>query len=228
MQRRTLTFANIVQRVYPVRRAWMVTLTYREDGQWRPEHVADLVRSMRKWCQRQGTDFVYEWVAEVTKRGRPHYHLVVWLPRRLSCPKVDKAGWWPHGMSQREQARFAPGYLAKYVSKGVDQWGDDGDVKRLPRGARMHGSGGLRGAPQVELRWWMLPRWMRESVKWMGEARRIKGGWLCTQTGEFFPTPFEVMFSKGVCWFRRKCEESSPSPRSPRESAGTTPFLSVT
>lgn len=223
MQRSVLTFANIAQRVYPTRKAWLVTLTYRDDLMWKPEDVRKAINAMRAWCDRQGVRMVFTWTMELTKRGRPHYHIVVWLPRHLQCPKWDKRGWWCQGMTNVVRAKFAPGYIAKYLSKGVASikhegaaergWDQDNGVARgLPRGARMHGNGGLQGTDRTELRWWLLPRWIREEIKWMGEARRAKGGWICKTTGEFFPTPFEVIFSRGMAWFRRKSPELCKSP----------------
>lgn len=205
MQRSVLTFANIAQRVYPMRKAWMVTLTYRENRMWRREHVADALRLFRKWCDKAGTTMVYAWVMELTKQGRPHYHIVLWLPTGLQCPFFDGHGWWQHGSSNTIPAKFAPGYLAKYVSKGVNQWDADKPVA-LPRGARMHGTGGLRGVDLDELRYWLMPRWVREQLEYMGQARRMKGGWICKTSGEMFPTPFEVIFSHGMAWCRRKSQ----------------------
>lgn len=210
MQRRILTFANIVQRLFPLRKAWMVTLTFAPEVKWSAEQITRCVNAYRAWCDRQGVECLFEWVMEPHKSGLPHYHLCVWLPRHLQVPKFDTRGWWPHGMTQRLQARFAPGYLAKYVAKGTVAW-ETLDIPP-PKGARIHGTGGLKGQGLIELRWWLLPRWMRESVEWMGQARRVKGGWQCKQTGEFFPTPYEVMFTRGIAWFRRKSVEFSPSP----------------
>ena len=62
----------------------------------------------------------YVWVLELTKRGRPHYHVLFWLPRGISMPKADKQGWWRHGMTNTVPARSPVGYLCKYTSKGID------------------------------------------------------------------------------------------------------------
>lgn len=223
MKRSVLTFANIAQRVYPTRKAWLVTLTYAEHQGWSPEDVSGALRLMRKWCDRQGVRMVFAWSMELTKRGRPHYHIVLWLPRHLECPKWDTRGWWTKGMSNRKLAKFAPGYIAKYISKGLRDVAENGHGERgwdaenqvaygLPRKARMHGQGGLKGADLDELRWWLMPRWMRETVKWMGTARRTIGGWICKQTGEIFPTPWEVSFSNGRAWFRKKSPQSLKLP----------------
>lgn len=226
MQRSVLTFANIAQRVYPTRKAWMVTLTYRENQMWAAEDVRKAINAMRAWCDRLNVRMVFTWTMELTERGRPHYHVVIWLPRHLECPKWDRRGWWTQGMSNTIKARYAPGYIAKYISKGIasieagngeGSWDEENVVARgLPRGARMHGNGGLQGVSRVELRWWLLPRWVRETIKWMGEARRIKGGWLCKLTGEILETPFEVVFSHGTAWFRRKSPECLQLPEKTR------------
>ena len=58
----------------------------------------------------------YVWVLELTKRGRPHYHVLFWLPKGVSMPKADKQGWWKHGMT-RSGGHSPVGYLCKYTSK---------------------------------------------------------------------------------------------------------------
>ena len=111
-----------------------------------------------------------------------HYHVLVWHPAGYSYPKPDSRGWWPHGMSNVETARNPIGYLAKYASKGTEG-------EALPPGARVSGGGGLTEAGQREVRWWLLPRYVREYFPEVGaQIRRARGGgWINWDGGEWLP-----------------------------------------
>ena len=98
----------------------MVTLTYREDVEWSPRQVSGYLKCVREWARRKDIFIHYVWVLELTKRGRPHYHVLFWLPKGVSMPKADKQGWWKHGMTRSEWAHSPVGYLCKYTSKGID------------------------------------------------------------------------------------------------------------
>ncbi|BAK77093.1 putative phage replication protein [Pseudogulbenkiania sp. NH8B] len=182
----------------------MLTLTYRDDVEWSPRHVSDLLERLRKWLKRRGVKACrYVWVLELTKRGRPHYHLIVWLPKGLTMPKPDKQGWWPHGMTKIEWAKRPVGYLAKYASKGqnVDA---EGNELRMPDGARIYGVGGLDAAQRDEKAWWLSPGWVRDLWEIEDRPRRaIGGGWFALKTGDWRPSPFEVSFAGGVPRIRR-------------------------
>ena len=80
----------------------MVTLTYREDVEWSPRQVSGYLKCVREWARRKDIFIHYVWVLELTKRGRPHYHVLFWLPKGVSMPKADKQGWWKHGMTRSE------------------------------------------------------------------------------------------------------------------------------
>jgi len=194
MRRRVLTGARLHVSQVQRWRAAMLTLTYRADVAWDGRHVSECLRNVRQWLKRRGVACRYVWVLETTKAGKPHYHVVIWLPLGVKIPKLDLAGWWPHGMTRMEWARCAVGYISKYVSKGQE------GVK-LPFGARMYGVGGLTGEALAEARWWALPVWLRDSVK-IGEKvrRRVGGGWLNHDTGELLRSPWRVIFSGGVTW----------------------------
>jgi len=171
----------------------MLTLTYREDVRWIANQVAALLDCLRKYCARCGFKARYVWVLELTKRGRPHYHVLVWLPKGRSLPKPDKQGWWKHGLTRIEWARNAIGYLAKYASKG-----DDYDLRTLPGGARLSGNGGLSAKSRVELRWWKLPTWVREVWNEITNVGRTKGGYVNRDTGEFLASRYAVAFVGGA------------------------------
>lgn len=175
-------------------RVAMLTLTYRPDVDWLPGQISNVVRHIRQWLRRKGHDMRFVWVQEFTKKGRPHYHLLLWLPLGLTIPKPDKRGWWPCGMTKIEWARNAVGYIAKYASKG--------DALSQPaKGARMHGNGGLTGAALIEQRWWRLPSWLRDSVEPSHRVRRAPsgtgGGFINPETGEVYKSPWVVFFKGG-------------------------------
>lgn len=167
-------------------RAAMVTTTYRPGEPWDARHVTKLIKNARDYMRRRGHKLRYVWVMELTRAGVPHYHLMLWLPRRLRLLKPDKAGWWPWGSTRIEWARNAVGYLAKYASKGQDT--------AFPHGARIHGSGGLTEAARNERAWWAAPAYVRERCTVEDRPRRARGGgWVVRATGEWFPSLWRVV-----------------------------------
>jgi hypothetical protein len=179
----------------------MLTLTYRPDVDWAPGQVSGVVRHIRQWLRRKGHDMRFVWVQEFTKRGRPHYHLLLWLPLGLTIPKPDKQGWWPCGMTKIEWARNAVGYIAKYASKGDS-------LVQPAKGARMHGNGGLTGDALIEQRWWKLPGWLRHDVKPSDRVRRALpgagGGFIHPDSGEVYRSPWVVFFKGGSVFIERR------------------------
>jgi hypothetical protein len=183
------------------RKGWkvcMVTLTYAPENDWAPGQIGHLIRSIRKYLRRKDIELCYDWVQEFTKRGKPHYHLLIWLPRGITLPKPDKRGWWPYGMTKIEWAYNAIGYIAKYASKGDS-------LHRPEVGARMHGNGGLKGDALLEARWWKLPAWARENSAPSDRLRRRAsgGGILNPMTGEILLTPWRVLFLGGQVYIYR-------------------------
>jgi hypothetical protein len=138
-------------------RAAMITLTYRPGVGWSPRHLSAAVSGARKYCARRGWWFRYCWRLEFHASGRPHYHVVCWLPKGVTLPMFDRQGWWPHGMTNAVWARRPVGYLAKYASKATD-WppGTCGT-----RGARWFGFGGLSLRLRLRARWRAAPAWIR-------------------------------------------------------------------
>jgi hypothetical protein len=172
----------------------MVTLTYRDGDDWQPRHVSDLLKNIRQWAGRRSVEVAYVWVGELTKRGRLHYHVLLWLPRGVTLPKPDKQGWWRHGSTRIEWARKPVGYLVKYASKGT---GEDWD---FPAGARIHGAGGLDAAERMQRRWWVAPQWVRTTwPEWEADTVPAKGGgWVARSTGDWQPSPWEVIGFDGL------------------------------
>lgn len=170
----------------------MVTLTYRDDAEWQPEQIANYLRTVRKWQARKrpGTSFRYVWVFETTKRGRPHYHVLFWVPRGLTMPRADKQRWWTQGLTRTEVARDAVGYIAKYASKGADD--------NIPKGVRLYGVGGLSANHRQIRAWWNLPTYVRHWGFPVDRWRRAPGGGWCRRTtGELRPSQWSVEFVLG-------------------------------
>lgn len=168
----------------------MVTLTYAESTLWDPKQLAAFFHRVRMWFARKGLKATYVWVLELTKRGRPHYHVLIRLPVSVRLPRPDDVGWWPHGSTRTEQARGAVGYIAKYASKG-------GERADFPKGARLHGSAGLTPEGRIYVQFWNLPVWCREQLENVTRVKRVAGGFVVAETGQFLPTPFQVVFRAG-------------------------------
>lgn len=201
LQRSVLTAARLHVQQRPRWKVAMLTLTYRPDVSWEAGQVSHLVRSIRQYLARRGLTMRFVWVQEFTKKGRPHYHMLLWLPLGLTLPKPDKRGWWAWGMTKIEWARNAVGYIAKYASKG--------DALAQPaKGARMHGSGGLDGDALLEQRWWRLPTWLRDDVSLQDRVRRAVpgsgGGFVNPGTGEVYKSPWVVFFRGGSVFIERR------------------------
>ena len=185
----------------------MVTLTYAKALQWEPRHVSSYIKKVRHWCKTKGLVFRFAWVAEIQmsryfKYGDAvvHYHVLVWLPRGVKMPFADEIGWWPHGMTKTHEV-FAPvKYAVKYTSKGST------DAELFPKGARLHGVGGLDKAGAIERRWWCASRWVRDQTQTITDiARPVGGGILVRETGELLRSPWVVCsVGKGFVRVRRR------------------------
>lgn len=153
-------------------RPTFLTLTYAAVDGWEPKHISRFLACLNEWARRQRERIPYVWTVELQERGAPHYHLILWVPRRLMLPKPDKRGWWPHGSSRIGGKKRKGGgvmeimrpvaYIAKYCSKGADSCA----ALPLPKGIRISGRGGLpRASEQArEARWWSLPKWLRDAI----------------------------------------------------------------
>lgn len=173
------------------RRVAMLTLTYRQGVDWEPGHISALIRHLDMYARRHlGGPVPIVWVAELTKAGRVHYHLALWLPRGRTLPKPDSQGWWQHGMTRIEWARFAPGYLAKYATKG-----SEGD---FPAGLRLYGLCGLPRGIRGQLAFEKLPAWTKDEAKATpahGLVRAERGGGFIVQAldGQRLHSPWAVV-----------------------------------
>lgn len=166
----------------------MVTLTYAGTNEdWRPQHVRDYINRVRKWLDRRGGGKLrYVWVAELQKRGVIHYHVLVWLPKGLTMPKADKQGWWCHGMTNTVRAKRPVAYILKYASKA-----DASTIGGFPRGARIHGCGGLDSAGVACKRWVLWPAYVQGNASVTDRFRPARGGgYLNRDTGELLRSEF--------------------------------------
>lgn len=174
---------------YPI----LITLTYQSVALWDSKDISRVIDAYRKdWVQRLGKPpghFRYVWVAERQKRGTIHYHIVLWCPRGKSLAKPDK--YHKKGSTKIEGVRKGiRGYLSKYLTKGST--GIQGAFPEpMPKGARLFGHGGMRYAARVDLRYKLLPSYVRDIFKQEnGIVRRAKGGW--EQGKTFLLSPWEV------------------------------------
>ncbi|WP_420821529.1 rolling circle replication-associated protein [Ramlibacter pinisoli] len=119
-------------------------------------------------------------------RRDPHYHLAIWLPVRLQLPKFDGRGWWPHGMTQTVIGRAPVGYLMKYLSK-------TGPLQAFPKGARIHGYGGLTTQARSVCTWLNWPQWCKQRFG-VGQLCSVAGRRVVRETGEVL----EPMYTRVV------------------------------
>lgn len=164
----------------------MVTLTYRPDVDWSPKHVSMYIDCVKKWAKRRNLTVHYIWVLELTKKGVPHYHVMWWIPKGYCMPKADKQGWWKHGMTNSVWARKPVGYLCKYTSKGIDK----DSYGKLPRNARLHGSGGLTPPMRVSKIWLCAPSWVREIFDVNHGVKKFGCYWVDRVTLKGFSSPW--------------------------------------
>lgn len=188
MRRSVLTAGRLLSESTPSGGHWvMVTFTYAPTVEWHPKHLTGFLKNLRAWAGRRGFSARYVWTLELTARGRPHYHVLAWIPNRYRLPKADSRGWWKHGMTRTERAKFPIGYLSKYCSKG-----SAGERKDFPKGARISGNGGLF-ALRATLRYWLSPRWLREQLHGVCDVVRVVGGYVERDTGHFFRSPWRFV-----------------------------------
>lgn len=165
--------------------AWMLTCTYRDVDGWKPDHIKQCLQNLRKWLQREhGWTLRYLWVMELQKRGAPHYHVVVWVPRGVVARDlhVDARGWWLHGMTNAVKAVAPVRYVMKYVSKFDSP-------ESFPKGARCYGIGGLDLAGARCRRWINWPSFVQARASVNCPVRRPRGGgWIVGGAGEWFPS----------------------------------------
>lgn len=169
---------------------YFVTLTYREVGDWKPNHIRDFLHRVRMWLARRGYKLHYVWVAELQKRGAVHYHILVWLPPGIVMPKPDAFGWWPHGSTNRDISKKRTGYLMKYVSKG------EKEGKKFPKGIRIYGYSRHFETISRRVSYYRAPLWLRNNFSDYKNCYLVRktGFWVDKLTGECFETSLQYSF----------------------------------
>ena len=175
---------------------WMVTLTYAVDDQWGPTHIAEGMQNFRHWHKKRGLGEAVRCVrvAELTNRGRVHYHAIIWLPAGVSMPQWDRdqsnrSRFWCHGSTKSEKLRSHVGYLMKYLSKM-------GEFHSFPKGLRAHAVSGLTPSARAIRAWYALPEWVRRSHG-VAEIKRLAGGIVVLATGEMLDPMFSRRLGEG-------------------------------
>lgn len=167
--------------------AYMATLTYAKEDDWRAGQIRDFMLGMRAWVGERLNG--YAWVAELQKRGAMHYHVLISL-KHGTIPLPDRSGLWRFGMSEVSRARRPLPYLLKYASKG------ERDEKQYPKGARIYScfvaSDCRANSSYREFAQRVYPRWAREILDGLGvgaTARRASGGGVEID-GQLYKSPY--------------------------------------
>lgn len=200
-------------------------LSYASDIKPSPQDIRQLWGRCRKWFERQIRHFPkserprfrFVWVAELTKKGRVHYHYIAFLPPEMKLPMFDSCGWWPHGSTRVERVRYGgangvAGYCAKYISKATNG-------NTFPKGLRIHGTGGLTREEASAKRYHCAPGWVREYFEKEEQPRPMQGGgWFSRITGLIQTSPFYIVSTnagrvvvKAYQWYRDQQSQSQNS-----------------
>ena len=162
----------------------MITLTYDPMIEWKPNHIRDFMKGVRRVL---GGDLrAYSWVAEMQERGVPHYHVYLVVNRGARIPMPDKAygqrghKLWGHGMTKIETARN-PFYLVKYTGKEHQKMGFYRNMRIF---AVWIAKGFIEELEKRKFRVSSLPRWLQkiaiEQIKNVGYEHPKPspgGGW---------------------------------------------------
>lgn len=173
----------------------MLTLTYARVDGWRPNHIREFRKELRRRC---GAGLVaYAWVGELQTRGAVHYHMLAVVKRGVRIPTPDKSGMWKHGSTQIEKARTVY-YICRYTGKEYQKSGP------FPKGMRMFGLW-VSKKLQIELSRWAnyrlssLPHWLAARLKLyfdvtdkLVHARRIGGGGWVDDNNLVYWSPWSI------------------------------------
>ena len=76
------------------------TLTYRTGAIPDDSHARDFMMAFGLYCHDRGINPKLAAEKRQDRAGRPHWVVVADLPRGFTAPLPDRAGLWPHGMTQ--------------------------------------------------------------------------------------------------------------------------------
>lgn len=198
MRRRIFSWANIMKEyIEPKSKGYgyrkvMITLTYAEVDGWKPNHIRDFMKELKR---RLDINLIsYAWVAELQERGAVHYHIILIVKKGTRIPKPDKSGMWKYGISRIETAKTVY-YICSYLKKAYQKSGI------FPKGLRMYAVWVQKEAIEKIALWKMrlssLPKWFEaiiiKMVDYYGEKwERVKGGgWL--YLGRYYKSPFRFI-----------------------------------
>jgi hypothetical protein len=171
----------------------MLTLTYADAAAWSAGHIREFMISLRGHLG--AALYGYGWVLEMQARGAPHYHVLIYVRRGANVPLPEEL--WPHGLTRIETAR-TPFYISSYTSKAYQKNG-------LPKGARMFAvqiyKHVLSEDEMLPFRLSSAPGWLRDILEEIAQevgpgirwSRCPGGGWVCRDTGEIYPSPWELI-----------------------------------
>lgn len=198
MRRRVFSWANTIKDYLPAygkgrqHRKVMITLTYRGVDDWRPNHIRDYIKELKR---RLGDKLIaIAWVAELQERGAVHYHVELVCLKGTRIPKPDESGMWTHGMSRIETAKTVF-YICAYLKKAYQKLG------KFPKGLRMFSVWVADGSVSTVARWLFklssLPAWFAKILQsdkdhWGGAWARMPGGGF-RYNGRFFRSPFQFV-----------------------------------
>jgi len=165
---------------------YMYTLTYDTKGtlgsahQWRANHIREFMLALRQYL---GSALLgYAWVAELTKAGVVHYHVLIRVVSGTYLPKPDKAGLWKYGLTRMDKAK-TPFYIVKYVGKSYQK-----DFFKYPKGARLFAVW-IAGDKQLDLRYRSLKDWQKKIVddhgwEFLGDYKKPDTGWVYVSSSQ--------------------------------------------
>lgn len=77
-----------------------MTLSYRQGVQAAESHVSQFREGWNRWCAARGFAAELVFRAELGRTGRRYWTASAYVPAGSVVPHLDKAGLWPHGMTQ--------------------------------------------------------------------------------------------------------------------------------
>lgn len=175
----------------------LITLTYRPGVDWAPGQIRAFMLGLRKYLKKRL--LAYAWVAELTKKGRVHYHIQ--LEFKGNLPDLVLKSLWQYGFYKVTACKhefYLVAHSKRAGGKKAYQKRDE-----YPLGIRMFAvwvSPALLSAlDRLIFRSSSLPLWMVEIVLddldlWLGGwARAPGGGWVCRSTGEIKSSGFSFV-----------------------------------